>query len=491
MSNEVVKKAVAATKWSALSEIISKCITPVTNMILARILAPEAFGVLATVQMVIAFAEVFVDSSFQKYLIQHQFKDKTEEHQYMSVALWANLAVSLFMWGIISLFNAQIADLVGDTGKGHLLIAVGATIPLHAVIGIQNCKIKKDLDFKKLFAVRIVSSLIPLCITLPLALLGLDYWALVIGNIAGVVVRSLMLSVIGSFKPLIFFSFAQLKDMLSYSVWTLLNGLAVWLVAWVDTFLIGRYLTDHYLGVYKNSVSLITTLFGIVTAAITPVLFSSLSKLQDDNEQFKRFYLGVQKAIAFLVIPMGLGIFLYKDFATSLFFGAQWTDATAVIGINGLMITFRTLFVSLNGDVFRSRGHFKTPLAIEMIDILISIPVCYYVLTHFGFSTFVYTKAFLRLLPIGPELVMLKKKCCIDTLSIVKNVGSYFLASGIMCIAAVLLKQVGASFVWNVVSIVLCALVYFATLYCIPTERRFLVDFVRKRRKGKNEMNGK
>lgn len=485
MSNEVVKKAVAATKWSALAEIVSKCITPLTNMILARILAPEAFGVLATVQMVIAFAEVFVDSSFQKYLIQHQFKDKTEEHQYMSVALWANLAIAMFVWGIISLFNVQVADLVGDPGKGHLLILVGVTIPLHAIIGIQNCKIKKELNFKRVFVVRLVSSVIPLVVTVPLALLGLDYWALVIGNVAGVVVRTVMLSLMRTFKPLWFFSFKYLKTMLGYSVWTLLNGLAVWLVAWIDTFLIGRYLSDHFLGIYKNSISFITTLFSIVTAAITPVLFSSLSKLQNDDEQFGRFYLGIQRAIAFLVVPMGVGVFLYKEFATTLFFGPQWTDAIIVIGINALTMTFRTLFVSLNGDVFRSRGHFKTPLAIEMIDIFISIPVCYYTLTHYSFTTFVYTKALLRLAPIIPEFIMLKKKCYIDTTSIIKNVGSYFFASGIMSVVAILLQQLGSSFAWNGVSIVLCAMVYFAILFCIPKERRFVTDFVKRRRKGK------
>lgn len=487
MSNEVVKKAVTATKWSALAEIISKCITPITNMILARILAPEAFGVLATVQMVIAFAEVFVDSGFQKYLIQHQFKDKTEEQQYMSVALWANLAVSVLAWVIISLFNEQIAELVGNPGKGFLLTIVGVVIPLHAVIGIQNSKIKKELNFKRLFAVRIVSALIPLCVTVPLALLGLDYWALVIGNITGVVVRAVMLSLMRTFKPLWFFSFSQLKTMLSYSVWTLLNGLAVWLVAWIDTFLIGRYLSDHFLGIYKNSISLITTLFSIITAAITPVLFSSLSKLQNDDEQFKRFYLGIQRAIAVLVVPMGVGVFLYKEFATTLFFGPQWTDAIDVIGINALTMTFRTLFVSLNGDVFRSRGHFKTPLAIEMIDIFISIPVCGYVLTNYDFTTFVYTKALLRLLPIVPEFIMLQKKCNIDAFSIVKNVGSYFFASAIMCVAAFALQQIGSSLAWNILSIALCAAIYFAILFCIPKERRFVVDFVKKRCKGKRK----
>ena len=480
MSNEVVKKAIVATKWSALSEIISKCISPVTTMILARILAPEAFGVLATVQMVIAFAEVFVDSSFQKYLIHYQFKDETEEHQYMSVAFWANLAIALFIWAVISIFNAPIASLVGDAGKGNLLIIMGVTIPLYSIIGIQNCKIKKDLNFKKLFVVRIVSATVPLFVTIPLALIGLNYWALVIGNIAGVVVRMLILSLMKSFKPLLFFSFKYLSKMLNYSIWTLTNGVFVWLVAWVDTFLIGRFLNDYYIGIYKNSISFITTIFAIVTAAITPVLFSSLSKLQNDDDEFKRFYLGIQRAIALLIIPMGVGLFFYRSFATSLFFGKQWTDAINVIGINALTMAFRTLFVSLNGDVFRAKGHFKTPLFIELIDIVITIPICFYVLNNYGFMTFVYTKALLRLLPIIPEFIMLGRNCKIDLISIFKNIGLYFGAAGIMGGVAFVCTEVGNSLVWSVVSIILCAIVYFAIILCVPKERHFLVNFVKK-----------
>lgn len=66
-------KITAAGRWSALTEIAAKLVTPVTAMILARLLAPEAFGVVATVTMVVSFVEMFADAGFQKYLVQHEF----------------------------------------------------------------------------------------------------------------------------------------------------------------------------------------------------------------------------------------------------------------------------------------------------------------------------------------------------------------------------------------------------------------------------------
>ena len=79
--NNLKNKVVNATKWSTITEIAAKLISPVTNMILARILAPEAFGVVATVTMIISFADMFTDSGFQKYLVQHEFKDENEKYK--------------------------------------------------------------------------------------------------------------------------------------------------------------------------------------------------------------------------------------------------------------------------------------------------------------------------------------------------------------------------------------------------------------------------
>ena len=90
-------KIINATKWSSITEIIAKLITPITNMILARILAPEAFGVVATITMIISFADMLTDSGFQKYLVQHEFRNESEKIKYTNVAFWTNLFISIFL----------------------------------------------------------------------------------------------------------------------------------------------------------------------------------------------------------------------------------------------------------------------------------------------------------------------------------------------------------------------------------------------------------
>ena len=80
------RKIASATKWSSITEIIAKVIVPLTNIILARILAPEAFGVIATITMIISFVDVFTDAGFQKYLVQREFINEEEKYTNANVA---------------------------------------------------------------------------------------------------------------------------------------------------------------------------------------------------------------------------------------------------------------------------------------------------------------------------------------------------------------------------------------------------------------------
>ena len=116
--NEKVRNA---AKWSTISEIFAKLVTPITNMVLARIISPEAFGVVVTVTMVMSFADMFTDAGFQKYLVQHNFKDEKDKFKNANVAFWTNFGISIVLWLFIILFRHRIAILVGNPGLGNVI----------------------------------------------------------------------------------------------------------------------------------------------------------------------------------------------------------------------------------------------------------------------------------------------------------------------------------------------------------------------------------
>lgn len=479
MNEELSNQTANAFKWSSITEVIAKLISPCINMVLARILVPDAFGMLATVTMVISFAEIFVESGFQKFLIQHEFKDTETEKRYLSVAFWSNLSVSILLWIILVIYSEKIAAVVGNRGSG-LPIAVSAiSVPLYGIVGIQNSILKKNLEFKKLFYVRIISAFTPVVVTLPLALCGLEYWSLIIGNITSIVVQIMVLCVVGKYKPTKHFSFYELKYMLSFGVWTLMDGLLVWASNWIDSFLISNSLSDYYLGLYKNASSTVIAIFSIVTAAVIPVMFSSLSKLQNNDKAFKELFLTTQKYLCVFLLPIGVGLFLYRDFATLIMFGGNWIDAAEIVGIMALSTVLRTIYVSFYSDLYRAKGYFYVPLILQTIDVCMLIPLCVFSLQE-GFWTFVYVRGWAKLLLIIPEFLCAWIFCRLSPKETFRETWHSFFAVCIMCIAACLLQKCGNAVLWNICSIAVCAVIYIAILFCFKQERMMILKPIQK-----------
>lgn len=166
-----------ATRWSSITEVASRLVLPLVNMVLARLLTPDAFGVVATITMIVSFAEIFADAGFQKYIIQHKFADNIELNQCTDVAFWTNLSVSSFLWLIICVFSEPLATLVGNPGLGNVVAIAALSLPMYAFSSIQMSRFKRDMDFKSLFFVRMISILVPLFVTIPIAILTSSYWA--------------------------------------------------------------------------------------------------------------------------------------------------------------------------------------------------------------------------------------------------------------------------------------------------------------------------
>jgi PST family polysaccharide transporter len=189
-------------------------------MILARILVPGAFGVVATVTMITSFAEMFTDSGFQKYLVQHEFKSIDEKYKNANVAFWTNFSISVILWGFIVLSSDQLAILVGNPGLGKVISIACIQLPITAFSSIQMALYKRNFDFKTLFLVRIISSFIPFIVTIPLALAGLSYWSLIIGTLTIHLSNAVILTIKSDWKPKFYYSIEILKEMFSFSIRT-------------------------------------------------------------------------------------------------------------------------------------------------------------------------------------------------------------------------------------------------------------------------------
>ena len=448
-------------------------------MVLARLLTPDAFGVVATLTMVITFAELFTDAGFQKYIVQHEFKDEVDKEQSTTVAFWSNFIFSLIIWLFIAVFSKTIAAFVGGPDLWFVLIVACVSIPLAAFSSIQMALFKRDFDFKTLFKVRIVSVAIPLFVTIPLAFWLRSYWALVFGTIVQNLSNAIILTVYSKWKPRLYYSFKKFKEMFSFTIWSLIEAISIWLTTYVDIFIVGSHLSKYYLGLYTTASTTVGQIMGLVQSATVPVLFSTLSRMQNDDEEFKRTFYSFSKAISVFLVPLGVGIFCFRHLLISILLGDQWYEAEGFIGLWGLMSSITIILAQFSSEVYRSKGKPKLSALVQWLHIIVMWPVVA-ITVNYGFETLYIARSLVRIELIIVNLLFMSLIFKFSAKKLIVNILPSIIASLFMIIFARTLLIRSDSLIWQFVCMIICIIIYLIIVMMFRNERSIIKQFALK-----------
>lgn len=469
-------------KWSTLTEVMNKLVAPITNMVLARLLTPDAFGVVATITMIISFAEIFSDAGFNRYIIQHEYKDDSEQTITLNTAFWTNLSISLLIWGAISIFSEQLAVLVGNPGLGLAIVVACVAIPLQAFSSIQMSLYKRNFDFKTLFGVRAVGLIVPLVVTIPLAYFYRSYWALIIGTVVTNILNAVILTYFSSWKPRLSYSFKALREMFSYSIWVLLDTILVWLTNYFDIFIIGLLLSQYYLGLYKTAMNVSGQIIALITASLMPVLFSTLSRLQNDLPEFKRTLLKFQKVVSILLVPLGFGIFAYSDFVTRILLGNQWDEASGFIGWWGLTSCLTITLSYFCSHTYPTLGKPRLSVVSQLLHLSFLLPTIY-IAAHYSFQTLYLSRSLIRFQAILVNMIIVYFFIKITPLAFFKNIFPALISSAIVLSFALLFEKYFFTeyfYLRNIISIVLSLVLYILLITLFKQEKQYVVSLSKK-----------
>lgn len=457
---EFQAKIISATKWSSLAEVAAKIILPIVNMILARILTPESFGIVATITMVITFAEVFQDAGFQKYIVQHEFKNEKDFDESANVAFWSNLFLSICLWAIIILFHNHIASFIGEKTLGLEIIVASVSLPIFALSSIQIAYYRRNLEFKKLFWVRIITAMIPLAVTVPLAIIFRNHWALIIGTVARNFAQAIILYAGVKWKPRRFFSVKKLKEMFSFCIWTLCESITIWITANISILIVTRILGLEMVGYFKTSMSTVSSIISIVSSATVTVLFAALSRVQNDSKEFEKIFFNYQAVIGMIVIPMGFGMYVYRELITRIMLGEQWLICADFIGIYSLVNSFAIVTNSFFSEVYRAKGKPKISMIAQILYLMMLIPLTY-IAANISFEALCLATSFGVLYFSGIHFLIIRFIFKLNIGIMVKNFVLILFPTIIMAGAGLFFKTVSESFIWQFFSIGCCIVVYF------------------------------
>ncbi len=274
-----------ASAFSILSEVVAKIIGPLGFLLLTRILSPEDFGVVAVATTVLGFGYVISDMGISQVIIQ-QRGDKEYLLKLNNVGFWFNLTMGFILFALMFFFSEKLAKLLGEPSSKSVIKVLALQVIFYSLSSVQNAIKKRDLDFKFLFYLRLITVAAPLLVSIPLAFAGGGYWAIVYGQIFGSLSSSIALWKTSKWKPGLYFDFGILRRILSKSIWNTIDQIFIWIPLAFDTYLISNYLSSKELGLYSTSRTLFSAAITLSLGAIMPVLFSTISKIQTDDSLF-------------------------------------------------------------------------------------------------------------------------------------------------------------------------------------------------------------
>lgn len=366
-------RAFAAGRWAVASEAVSRLAQPIVLLALARVLAPDDFGVVTVATIIVGFAQVFWDAGLTRALVQRD-SDSTEVVQAASTIFWANLLLSLVLFAAICAAAVPLAVAFGDPRIVALVRVQALMIPLLAIASVPAALLQRRLQYRPLFVARFAAALAPGLVGLPLALLGAGYWALVVGAITGAVGQGVVLFRLSGWRPLCRWSTAQLNRLAPFTGWSLAEALLSWGILWLDAAIVGLFFTSHELGLYRTGSMAVAMAFGLSIGSLMPVLFAAFSRLQSTPEQLLHAFGLSVKGVAFVAMGLTSVAVAAPHELSAIAFGPQWRGMGSVVFYLAIMQGVSWL-VAPNAEVYRALGRPDLNLKINATCLSFYIPV--------------------------------------------------------------------------------------------------------------------
>lgn len=402
MSKSIFFKAL---KWSTAAEIASKVVQPVIFIALARLLTPEDYGVMAAAIMITSLTQILCDAGMSKALIQRQ----NDIEECASIAFWINLGFALMYSTILFFMAGPIANAVfHDVRVVMVLKWMTIQIILGALGSVHTALLQKKMGFKSLFWVRLASVAIPGLCSIPLAIYGFSYWALVAGTLVGQFMQVVILWSIYRWTPQFKFNVSLAKELGAFGLWVSLTGLLVWFYLWADSLVIGAYLGPHDLGLFRTGNMFVIMIFdGVLFGPILPVLYSYFSSLKQDMKKVSDVCSKIIMIIALIGIPLSFILYALADPISTIIFGNKWEGIASVIAIIGIMRGFGWL-AGINGDTYRAIGKPQLETFIYAFSSVFLL-AGFLVSIKFGFRVFLISRFLLGMFTLIPHFILLKK----------------------------------------------------------------------------------
>lgn len=326
-TTNLFRRSAIGALWLGGGQVISQVIHLVIRLILARLLAPEDFGLMAMAMLVINFTYWFLDLGFGAALVQQ--KELTEAHR--STAFWTNMLSGWLVFIILTSTAPFLARFLQAEQLTPVVIALSFGIVLMMPQASLENLLMRDIKFQSIATRKLWSTLLSGATGILMAIAGFSVWALVAETLLNHLLGTLFLFWVSAWRPKLLFDRRAFSELWSYSYPLIGARLFTFLNRNLDTLLIGRFLGAAALGYYNLGYQFVLMPLLYVTRPLTSVLFTALSKVQDDEERIRYGYLQSLSVIAFLTFPLMTLVAIAAPPLIPILLGEKWQPAITLI----------------------------------------------------------------------------------------------------------------------------------------------------------------
>lgn len=377
----------------------------IRNIILARLLAPEAFGLMAVVLASVAVVEAFSEVGLRQSVIQNR---NGAEEGFLNITWWISSARGLFLFAIGYLVAPFICDFYGKP-ESVLIIRTGyLAILFNGFLSPKIHVLEKEMRFRNWVFLMQGSGVLGVIITIISAFIFKNVWALVSGYVAESCIRLLLSFVFFPIKPRLNLNRVFLNDIINFS--RRMFGLPILTMIFhqADIFVIGKVMSMGQLGIYSLALNLATMPSSFLLKIINPIVLPVLSSMQDDQNKTKTSLLTLTRCSAIFGIPLVSFLFIFSEPILSIVYGRQYGTAALPFGILCIasLILVSSSFIM---NMYIARGQPNIQRSASFARTVFYIIIIYPAVKHFGVTGAAVSILLAMGLLISFQLVQLKK----------------------------------------------------------------------------------
>lgn len=368
MAGSLKHKAIHGVGWSFIDNIASSGITFLVGLVLARLLTPKEYGIMAMIAVFIAVSNSIIDSGFSNALIR---KTRIERVDYNTV-FYFNLTVSILIYTLLYLAAPAISVFFKESVLVEIIRILGLVLIINAFSVIPRTQFVRDVNFKTQTKVSLISSISSGVFGIGMALGGMGVWSLVGQQLSRQFLNTLFLWIYSKWYPVWEFSRKSFKELFEFGSKLLLSGLLDTIYKNIYYIIIGRFYTSAQLGQYTRADQFNMIFSSNLTSVVQRVSYPVLSSIQEEPERLREAYQKVIKITMLITFACMLGLAAVAKPLILILIGEKWLPAVyflQIICFSGMLYPLH----AINLNILQVKGRSDLFLKLEIIKKIIAV----------------------------------------------------------------------------------------------------------------------